>query len=218
MILDKHISTIRTLIKEYTDDSLYSDEFLADLLVSTRNAIFEENLKRRKPISRFNYKSFCISLETDNFHDCNCVPSSLGCKVLKSEIIIPKTLLNNKELELNVYSLNGIKIPFKHFSDRKRLSTHPMVSKSVTFDIINGKLVLFGNLNLKKIIVEGLWENPFDLYDIIDCETTTSCWDPLTDEFPMEAQYEVLVYTNMIKLLKINTQQDLSENAQNNTK
>jgi len=155
MTLDSHISTIRTLIKEFTDDTLYTDEFLANLLVSCRNAVYDiEPIKKMRPLSRFSYTSFCIKLVVDTFHDCGCVPKTLGCKVLKSEITLPKVLLDIKgNMMLNIYTINGDRIDYKKFQDRRLLIGHPVTNRIMSYDIVNRQLVLFGNLNLKNVII-----------------------------------------------------------------
>jgi len=96
MIVASHISAIRTMIKEFTDDTLYTDEFLANTLVSARNAIYNEELiKKGRNMSRFSYLSFCTPLVLDTFQDCKCVPSNLGCKVVKTKFEMPKVLIEN---------------------------------------------------------------------------------------------------------------------------
>lgn len=224
MILDSHISTIRTMLKEFTDDSLYTNEFLADLLVSTRNSIYEiEYIAKKRNFSRFSYNSFCIKLDRERFQDCDCVPTNLGCQVLKSEIELPKVLLNTKgNLLLNVYTINGNQIDYKPFQERRRLSKHPIANKALSYDIVDKRLVLFGNLNLKVVIVEAVWENPFQLFDIPSCDTSgnvigDNCWDPINMEFPMEGGIAMIVYSAIVKTLLNRTTEDENENGKNDT-
>lgn len=218
MTTSEHISTIRTLMKEFTDDTLFTDEFIAGLLLSCRNAVYNmEIMNKKKKLSRFSYNSFCVSLEKDAFHDCSCIPASLGCKVLRSKIKLPKTLISpSGSLLMSVYTINGARIEYKRFLDRKLLSTHPVTAKKITYDIIDDYLVLFGNLDLVVVKVDGVWENPFDLSKIEDCTNNTICWNPLESEFPMEGIFTILVYEMVLKFMGVRTKEDESENAQNN--
>jgi len=223
MVLNIHISAVRTFLKNFTDDTLYTDQFLANTLVTARNAIYEsEFINKKRSFSRFSYSSFCIKLNRESFHDCSCVPEGLGCQVLRSEIDIPKTLIDKQgNLLLTAYTINGKRIDFKEFKKRRLLSSHPVSSRVITFDIIDNRLVIFGNLNLKVIIIEAVWEDPFALYTIPNCDgeglINGFCSDPTTSEFPMESQIELAVYSLVLKLLGIRTTEDESENAQDNT-
>lgn len=220
MKLKQHIGMMRTIYKEFSDDSLYTDEFLANLLNAARSSVYEERLKSRKILSRFNYSSFCVKLYKESFFDCDCLPDSVQCKVLKSEIDIPKVILDNKKDLLKVYLINGTEIPYKHYADRKRYSGNKILSNKLTFDIINNRLVIFGDLLKKIVIVEGLFQNPFDLEEIKNCDIdgneTVNCYNPLEDEYPLETQYEIPCYTLVRSLVFPNLNEDLSENAQNN--
>lgn len=224
MILDSHISILRTMLKEFTDDSLYTNEFLSELLVSTRNSIYEvEYIAKKRNFSRFSYNSFCVKLEKTKFHDCDCVPTTLGCQVLKSEIELPKVLLNSKgNLLLNVYNINGNQIDYKSFQERRRLSKHPIANKVLSYDIVDEKLVLFGSLDMVVIIVEAVWEDPFQLFNIPNCDASGNviggnCWDPTTMEFPMEGGMSAIVYAAIVKTLLNRTVEDENENGKNDT-
>lgn len=224
MKLDSHVSSIRTLLKQFTDDTLYTNEFLANMLVSARNSIYDlEFIKKGRNFSRFSYNSFCIKLVRETFHDCNCVPNNLGCQVLKSEITLPKVLIDTKgNLMLNIYTINGNRIDYKKFQDRKLLKTHPVTNRIMSYDILDQRLVIFGNLNLVTVIIEAVWENPFELFGIPNCDNSGNilnslCWDPLEAEFPQESLYDIPIYSLVLKMLGVKTEEDNSENAQNNT-
>lgn len=224
MLLEAHISSIRTLLKNFTDDSVYTDEFLANLLVSARNAVYEsEFINKKRNFSRFSYKSFCLKLVRETFHDCGCIPQGLGCQVLKSEFELPKSLISKTgNLLMDVYTIQGKRIDFKQFKQRRLLSSHPIASKVITYDIVDGKLVVFGNTSLKVVIVEAVWENPFELYNIPNCSDegnilNDSCWDPTKSDFPMESQLDLVVWSMVLKLLGLKTIEDESENGQDNT-
>jgi len=224
MLLDSHISTLRTTLKEFTDDTVFTNEFLADILVSARNNIYEtEFIQKKRKFSRFSYFNFCIKLEEDTFHDCSCVPDNLGCKILKSVIDIPKCLIDkNGNLLLNVYTINGDRIDYKPFQERRLLRSHPVTSKVLSYDIINNKLFIFGSLKLKIVIIEAVWEDPFSLYNVPKCDNTgnilsNNCWNPLEDDFPFERNFDLQLYITALKLLGIKTIEDNSENGQNNT-
>jgi len=127
MKLKNHIGMVRTILKEYSDDTIYTDEFLANLLNSARASIYEERLKAKKIMSRFNFNSFCIKLCLDTFFDCSCVPESVQCQVLKSDIEIPRVILDNRKDLLKVYTLTGIEIPYKHYTERKRFNYNSLL-------------------------------------------------------------------------------------------
>ena len=69
-------STLRTLIKQHTDDSHYSDEFLYHLMTNARSLLIERDYNKNKKLSSWNQQTYCVKLEKTKAHDCDCVSQS----------------------------------------------------------------------------------------------------------------------------------------------
>lgn len=208
MILSSHLNNLRSLLRLHTDDTKFTDQRLGELLVSARNTIYEQKIDKQHEITRFSYKQICVPLTKSKFHDCSCVPDSVGCMVLKSDQDIPKPLINRNSMQMKAYNVNGDEIAYLKFNKRRRSKYHPVFDKetNLTQDIVNDKLVLFGSLLPKVIILEAIWSNPFELAVLPTCNTDgniigTPCYNILTDEFPLEEQYNIPVYQLVMELL-----------------
>jgi hypothetical protein len=205
--IPEHIYKLRTFIKQHTDDSIYSDEFLYSLLKDSRNTLLERENKKFTKDSEFHKQTICMPLVISAYHDCDCLPFEVKCKVLKSKFELPKVLTGrNKEL-IRVLTVDGYnQIPFVLSTDLKNLKYTKTKAKGNKYGIINRYLTVFNNLQLKLVLIEGVFEDPLELSKISYCDeegNETQCYDLNTTDFPIKGSLDFPMYQICLDMLKI---------------
>ena len=89
------LDALREMIRQTSDDSVYSDEFLYYILNNARVQIMRQYMNDNKPLSPWLYQRFCIKLCPSSFMECNCEPFKFACTVWRSEKPIPQPLSHN---------------------------------------------------------------------------------------------------------------------------
>lgn len=221
MTIGQHISVIRSLIKKYSDDSMYEDEFLYILLNNANALWLKRKLENNEKINDWNWLSYCVGLEAGLAHDCNCVP--VGCGVLKTVYEIPKPLLARNRQLLKVYTLGGKEI-YLTTDEQLKASKHDEIKKNeLAYTIVNNKIVIWnGDVDTivpRAIVVKTMSVNPTEWATVSLCDsngvnTGTSCFDIQTSGYPMDEEYTPLVYDTVLKQLGFSLQ--LTEDRTNN--
>lgn len=217
--IPEHIYKLRTFIKQHSDDTIYSDEFLYSLLRDSRNTLLERENKKFTKDSEFHKQTICMPLIIDTYNDCECLPFEVKCKVLKSKYKLPKVLTGrNKEL-LRILTFDGnSQIPFVLSTDLKNLKYTKTKKKGIKYGITNNFLIVFNTLQLKGVLVEGIFEDPLELSKISFCDeegNETQCYDLNTTDFPIKGSLSYPMYQLSLDMLKIPLQirEDDTNNA-----
>lgn len=203
MTNNKVISEIRIALKELSDDSNYSDQFLLQKALESRAEILAQKLSDNKYISEFNYSSFCVELERDKFYDCDCV--SVGCDVLKSVHIIPSVLTSNSKMLLQIMSLDGKTYSYATPEQVKEAKYSKTKANNIFWYIQNGRIVIFNTLRKKAVYVKGLFEDPSAITALCD-STGVDCSDIRDNEFPFDLKYMNLLIDLSLKQLGFSKQ------------
>lgn len=173
MTIRNLISLIRSSVKEYSDDTLYSDEFLYNLFttlkIETLSAMMQDKKFKDSVKHDFNFQEFCIKLLYATEHDCDCVP--LGCKALKSEFTIPEYLVDS----LKVSTLSDKTVSYIDSADYKYIIHHPIKSTALHYTVTNNKLIVYGSTSLKVVKLKAIWADPTDIIDAQYCSDTSDC-------------------------------------------
>ena len=142
--IPEHIYKLRTFIKQHSDDSIYSDELLYSLLKDARCTLLERENKKFTKDSEFHKQTICMPLIIDSYHDCECLPFEVKCKILKSKFALPKVLTGrNKEL-IRVLTIDSYsQIPFILSTDLKNLKYTKTKGNGNKYGIINNYLTIF---------------------------------------------------------------------------
>jgi hypothetical protein len=205
----EHTGTIRTLIKNHTDDSYYTDEFLYKLLKDSRAMILEREAKKFYKFSDFSYLSICMPLILDTYHDCDCLPIDIGCKVLKSRFNLPRVLQGRNRDLIKIKTIDGEEIGYvPDSSSIKKLKYSRTQKNKIKYTIVNNHLVIFNNTSLKAVIVELVPEDPLDLSNITLCnedgeDIGPTCFDYRTENFPIKQALHMPMYEELLKFLNL---------------
>ena len=127
MKISELVSTFRTLLKERTDDSPYTDQELYILLNSAANRLKTEVLDKKHKLGPKNYIRICAPLEKVEFADCGCIPSELQCKVLRSKFEIPASLVARSAWTYKITNIHGEQIGHLNHIKRKFMKAHPKI-------------------------------------------------------------------------------------------
>ena len=205
--IPEHIYKLRTFIKQHSDDSIYSDEFLYSLLKDARVTLLERENKKFTKDSEFHKQMICMPLVIDTYHDCDCLPFEVKCKILKSKFPLPKVLTGrNKEL-IRVLTVDGYnQIPFIQSTDLKNLKYSRTKGKGNKYGIVNNYLTIFNNLQIKLVLIEGIFEDPLELQKITYCDeegNETQCYDLNETDFPIKGSLNFPMYQICLDILKI---------------
>lgn len=225
MLLLEHIDSVRTRVKQTSDDTQYPDRFIYNILKQVRSYLTEQRLRKGHKASDWLWQCFCIGLELTTYHDCSCLPEG-ACKIHKSTVKLPKPLRNKFQDMIKVTNTEGT---FEYnrgsaLEFKRNQHTRSKVGKP-TWDIVNGYLVIFGgNPNLKAVYVCGIWDDPTELAGISACDvfgntTSTPCFDPATQDFPMDSDLTISVHDMTVERLTHSQQhpEDLTNNTQSPT-
>lgn len=188
MTIKQHISAIRALLKLETKDTLYTEALVYDQLLTARSFLLKQKLSRNKVSNFQNYQQFCLRLEQDLYHDCDCIP--IGCTVLKSIEELPKFLSNNNGLIMSVKTFDGTQVSYSPAELQKSKLSSRYKADKITYDIQNNKLIIFGNNSMKAVLISGILEDPTELVDYNICDETgaitDTCFTIDTSEFPID--------------------------------
>lgn len=220
--IPEHIYKLRTFIKQHSDDSLYSDEFLYSLLKDARNTLLERDSKKFTKDSEFHKQTICMPLEVNTYHDCECLPYEVKCKVLKSKFALPKVITGRNKEMMRVLTVDGYnQIPFILSTDLKNFKYSKTKGKGNKYGITNNHLIIFNNLQLKIVLIEGIFEDPLELSKIMFCNNDgneETCYDLNTTDFPIKGSLDFSMYQICLDILKIPLQirEDDTNNTNNN--
>ena len=221
--INQHISALRILIKEQSDDSLYTDQFLYHLLTGAASTIHRRNIEKDRKISPWNLPSYCISLEKAKSHDCSCVP--VGCDVLRSKDKIPTPLNSDNGPVIKVTTMDHQEIYRVNEAEQKSNLLHPIKKKKLSYSIVNGKIILW-NANTEHIIprailVKGLFNDVTEWSGIASCDSNGipdggCCFDIGKDNFPLDEDFTFAAYAMVLQQLGIALQKKSDDNNNNN--
>jgi len=205
--ISQHISNIRALIKEHSrNPDVYTDQFLYQLLNGARARLLEINANKINHNSEWDWKSFPIFLKKDKSHLIGCI--EYGCDVLRSEHKLPRALLVNNKSMMDVFTFSWKPIMLGSEIDWQNAKFDDIKSKNIFASVVNGYLVVWNKMNLKAVIVKGIWEDIVDWATLPGCTEdgdidVTSCFDIATQDFPISETMKDAIYDFVLAKLKL---------------
>ena len=222
MTIGKHISAIRNLIRQHSDDSMYENEFLYVLLNNANATWLKRKLDNNEKVNDWNWPSYCVELEAGLSHDCSCVP--VGCTVLKTKYKIPKPLLARNRQLLKVFTLDGTEINLTT-EEKLRASKYDEVkSGKLAYSVYNQKIIIWNGdtarIIPRAIVIKSLSVDPTEWSTVEMCSENGTpsgsyCFDIDVSKYPMDEEYATLVYDMVLKQLGFSLQirEDRTNNA-----
>lgn len=189
--LDDYKAQIDELLAINSVESSYSYEFYTDIINEQRALWLRNEYNKNRSIDPYIIQTLsCLELELVNPIQC-CVAVPAGCKVLRTKKKIPNTIEFFFTKGISSVGPADIMKPRFILIDYSRV---PYVGNGRTTQnaiysfLYDGYMYVFSkNPNhflLKYITVRGIFEDPTELADYIDCETNQTCWKP-SDPYPI---------------------------------
>jgi len=198
MNIPKIISLLRNRVKQFSDDSHFTDEQLYTEAVLKRNKFQSQRFRKHYNIADDLKAVFCTPMEIANSHDCDCV--RVGCKVVKSKYQIPSTLTGRNREQIRVYTLDYKEIFKVSPQEQKTNQLDDVKAGEITYSILNRKIILWNtdidverDVFIKGILVEGVWEDETEWEGItlcdedIDLNSVENCFNLETTKFAIDA-------------------------------
>jgi hypothetical protein len=185
------IGSIRLILKEQSDDSLFTDQFLYNEISGITARLIAEKYSSDKEVSYVHWQTITLKLKREKYVDCGCV--QVGCTILRSiETIPPVVVTYLKRPLIRVRLFSGELLPYVR-PERQRTNRYSeTMGDSPAYYIENNKIIIWNNIDFKAVIVEGVFTSPIDLskYSICDSEGTsfdTPCYNIVNDAYPADA-------------------------------
>jgi hypothetical protein len=195
------ISRIRTLIRQHTDDSPYTDEYLYSVLSSIKSHLLRQRANKFNKLP--NPQCFCIELIKANSHDCDCI--DIGCEVLMTKYPIPDTIFGRNSEKVFLKTLGEKEIPVINFRELSYIKTDPIKANKRIATEYNGHYLIWNEEDLKAIIICGNWSDIAKWSDIILCPDNSeeSCFDINEVDFGLPTDLETTMFQMALQELSI---------------
>lgn len=210
------VDFFRESLREISDDSVYTDQFLYQVLSHSRSELISQSLSNNKSLSPWVYQRFCVKLCPSNFIECTCQVMDFGCSVYRSVNPIPEFVFDDSNLILSVSELWGDHI--NQVTERSnRVASYRKYKKPFNYyigDYEGGKylFILGEKIPPKYIKLEGVVEDPMMVTQLA---CTDGCPAPQGIGFPLSNQKHSALFKMAFEYLGAikNQFEDRSNNA-----
>ncbi len=215
------IGDVRTTIKAHSDDSNFSDEYLYNIIKSYRSLFLKRKYESRKSMSPLVWQTICLPLERTKYHDCSCI--DVGCDILKGVRPVPSVIVGRNKPFIKVQTFDGVSLPYIT-PDRVKTNKYSNILVDATgYHFQNKKPIIWNNLDLKAILVSGVFEDPAVLAEYALCDSDGNqygacSYDLLNDEFPIDEDLIPDIRLSVLKEIGVSLQimEDTSNDSQSN--
>lgn len=187
------IDRVQTLYSKgvSSDDVRLEKRVVYHKLVSSRNKLVAQQVKKRQKVSDWNYVVLpCIELIQVESHKCPCIPAK-GCKVYRTKHVLPKILTDlNTHLIDWVMSIDNIRVINPTTREGYLyVNGSKYTAKNLRYILEEGHLFVYGEKIPQFITAKILPEDPIDAYmytnacECTDCDDCGSITDML---FPID--------------------------------
>ena len=224
MTLNKLIYDVREALKRYTDDSEITNRYITYLYGIKRAKYLRQDLNNYQRTTDISItQTLCLELEEVSVNQCGL---DLDCDtILRTVKPIPKPLeLHIKSAITSVKPSNILAVPFNFTTKAKVIySKHSPFNKGIYAFLDNDlHIYLVSELNTLKLLecitLTGIFENPLDLLNYVNCcgcVDAVPCFNQETIDYPLQPHYiDVIkneIVTELVKLKQI--KEDKENNA-----
>lgn len=216
MKLIEHIYAIKNVLAHgpASDDFSFSDRLISHYLQVARARLIEQKIDKYYYISEQSYQDLCVDLTLSSFHDCCDIPDLDECKVMKSIAEVPKFLNSRWGNHLKVTDLVGNVIPELSITQNK-YAKYALSKPGTGWFMHNNKIYIVNNKVLKKILLNGLFDDPESIHNL-NCPNITdgNCPSYFDADFPIDPDLIDPMYRITLELLgKVSFPNDIENNA-----
>jgi hypothetical protein len=217
------VDKVREMLRQTSDDSVYTDPFIYSLLLDKRNLLIEREANKRKMRSLFNRKTICMPFIESNTIPCDCIPEELGCIALRSKYPVPRPVSTIFGDLIWLYTLDlSDDISFKQTFVGKYNKYSRQGSVPAYAVYYNEYVYIIGwpENKLEAAIIQIIPEDPVEMDQITLCdeegnELDDTCFDPTLDTFNIDAHLHAFMIELVIKEItgSFNYQEDITNNS-----
>lgn len=217
--IDAHIAELRKLIKQFSDDSVYDDEFLYKIFIEARAVILGRQLEQLKYKSQWNWMTIMIPLEKVNYFEDESFPDGVTCMVRRSINKIPRPFATKLREVMQVLTLAGDYVSYGTLKDADNLKHTKTMQNKMLWELQNDYLIIHNNLQIKAIPLRAIFENPLEVAEFPKYNTDgelvdETCFDPHSQHIPMDMDLNDACYIQCLKKLGLGPQlEDRSNNS-----
>lgn len=175
-----------------SDDSRLSSRYIYNIMLTNRQILIAQQIKKRQKISDWNYSVLpCVELIKVPTHECDCL-GDLGCDIWRTKYPLPKTLTDlDKHLIEHVMSIeNSVKIEEVTRDSVRYLKGNKYTGNKPKWLLENGHLYFPLKKSPGIVKIKLLAEDPIEAAkypsfceDCVDCK---DCPDYNNIEFPID--------------------------------
>ncbi len=206
--ISAHTATLRKLVKQFSDDSIFDEEFLFKIFLDSRAVVLNRDNNKQKYKSPWNFQEFPVPLDLAEYVVDECLEEGIICRVRKSRFKIPRpfTTLFKDVMVVSTYS--GTPISQGDMFDGLRLKYTKTMQDKPLWEIQNSFLIIHNALTLKAVKIKMIAENPLEVAKFPRCNSQgiysdQTCFHPETEVIPLDADLNDAVYGECLKKLGI---------------
>lgn len=187
-----------------SDDFKASDELIIHWCNQVRATLISQALDKKHDISDIWVQNIsCLELELVNSSEC--CDFETDCYVLRSKKVLPNTIeTSGDNMIVGVYTLDNQLVDELSIQKARYSKYTKYGSKRTGWYIDSNRLYIVNNIQLERVTVAGIWDDPTELANYISCENE-ACWT-LDSIYPVSLKMaqtiiDIVIETKVKKML-----------------
>ncbi len=206
--LNELVYDIREAINKFSDDDEISNNYIVYLINTKRAKYLKQELDRfGRKFNNTILQTYCSPLETVSSNECGL---NVPCETIsRTTLKVPDLLqLTTRDALSRVAGADKLTKPFSIISRARAPFADSSIFKTTkAFLHDDDRLYIFDNdgpVLLDCISITGVFEDPTELKSYTDCcscDTSATCFDPMTSDYPLSPHLIDVVRKDIINEL-----------------
>jgi hypothetical protein len=206
--------------------SRLSSRHIYSKLVSSRQRLISQQLRKKQKISDWNYLVLpCVELIKVPNHECPCAVE-IGCDVFRTKLSLPKTLTNldSHIIEYVMSVENSLRIEEVSRTENNFSKGNKYTGSNPKYIIEKGHLYFPMRKSPGIVTIKFLPEDPIEAYNypsLCECTDCNECESILDKEFPIDGDMiDTLIEMAVAELIEIfyKMTEDITNNSVDSSK
>lgn len=170
ILIEEAIQTVQSVYSKglQSKDSRLSNRHIYSAMLSARATLIRQRVNDRQALSSWIYQTLpCVELEKANVTDCGIVPVN-NCTILRSKEKLPAFVnsIKNKDLIRTATTIdNSIRFDVVDYTTFRYRKGNKFTSNKPFVYIRNSYLYLVGFTFLKSIPIDGIFQDPIEVFN-----------------------------------------------------
>lgn len=215
-----HVDSLRKLIKQFSDDSIFDQEFLYKIFIDSRAVILHREMDKLQQIHQWNFQTIPIALTKAEYTEDALLPEDTICQVRKSDYRIPSPISTKFRDVIQVTGYDGTPISWGNAFDATLLKNTRTMANKPLVEIQDMYLIIHNALTTKAIKVRGVFADPLEVWQypranaagVYSDQTLLNVEEQL---IPLDVELNDIIYGECLKKLgfPFKLPQDQSNNS-----